>query len=378
MKKRIEKSRNRLDSITGKMKKKFQREENAPEKKGSPSDDGSSDTDSGAVDNFKQRHRGTITSVKRGWDSFTDSKIGVIGLGILIVFILVSVFAPFLAPHDPDWQAPDPDEDAEFGDDPDTLEDLADVEISHPAGPKFGELTGDPYFAPLGTDDQGHDLLTQLLYGSQTTLYIGLAAALLSSLIGIPLGIISGYYADTLVDESIQRFVDVMFALPFLPLVIILIAINGITTTNIIIAIAIKSWLMNAIVLRGETMKIKERDFVESAKISGASRRRILGKYILPNVIPLAFIYLAQDAAFAIITHASLAFLGLADFSDMSWGLMLYQIRITGNVYDSLWWLLPPGLLITLVAAAFYFIGYSLEDVMNPQQTAKARNPDQE
>ncbi len=318
------------------------------------------------VDSFVEERRGFFRSLNKGWTHFTQTRIGVIGLLILIGFILMALFAPYLAPHDPDWTAPEEGDGA--GEDVDSIEDLADVEITHPAGPKFGELTGDEYFAPLGTNDQGQDILTLLLYGSRTALYIGFLAGILSSLVGVPLGVISGYYHDTWIDEAIQRIVDVMFGLPFLPLVIMLIAINGITTTNIIIAIVVKSWLMNAIVLRGETMAIKEREFIQSARISGASRLRLMGKYILPNVLPLAFIYLAQDAAFALLMHANLAFLGLADVTSLSWGLMLYEIRITGNVFNAVWWLIPPGAMITLLAAAFYFVGYSLEDVMNPSR----------
>lgn len=318
------------------------------------------------VESYLDEHQGFVRSVKSGWEAFTKRRMGVIGLVMLVLFVMMAIFAPIIAPHSPDWTAPE-EADAGTGGDIDDLDDLADAEISHPAGPKFGEITDDQYFAPLGTDHQGRDILTLLLYGSRTALYIGLAAGLLSSLVGIPLGLISGYYGDTWIDEAIQRLIDVMWGVPFLPFVIILIAINGITTTNIIIAIVLKSWLMNAIVIRGETLSIKERSFVEAAEISGASKSRIIFRYIMPNVLPLGFIYLAQDAAFAILTHASLAFLGLADLTTISWGLMLYEIRITGNVFDALWWLLPPGLLITMLAAAFYFIGYSLEDVMNPQ-----------
>jgi peptide/nickel transport system permease protein len=100
---------------------------------------------------------------------------------------------------------------------------------------------------------------------------------------------------------------------------------------------------------------------------------RIVFRHILPQVLPLGFVYLAQDAAFAILTQASLAFLGLADSTAISWGIMLQWVQVTGNVYNALWWMIPPGLMITLLAAAFYFVGYSLEDVTNPQANPRTR-----
>ncbi|PSQ15240.1 ABC transporter permease [Halobacteriales archaeon QS_8_69_26] len=340
------------------------------------------DDDMSLFTRIKQRHYGLYQSIRRGVGRFADQRVGVLGLLILIGLIVTALAAPFLAPHSLDWRAPevlDKGGNADLPDDCSTADNPLDCRaqkessgktISHPAPPKFGDFTGDPYFAPLGTDHRGSDVLSRLIYGSQTALYIGLAAGLLSSLVGVPLGLISGYYGDTWIDEFIQRVIDLMFGLPFLPLVIVLVAANGITTTNIIIAIVIKSWLNNAIVIRGETLSLKERSYVEAAKVSGASDTRIVFRHIFPNVLPLAFIYLAQDSAIAVLTQANLAFLGLADFTNVSWGTMLNWIQTTGYVYDAWWWLLPPGLMITALAASFYFVGYSLEDVMNPQTSA--------
>lgn len=307
---------------------------------------------------FVDRHQSTFKSINRGWRRFKRHRLGIIGVIILTSMVFIGIFAPFLAPHSPEWRAPDTVGEGEA----ETLGDLADAEIRHPAGPTFG----DPYFAPLGTDHRGHDVLTHLMYGSRITLYIGFVAALLSSLVGIPLGIISGYYGDSWIDEGIQRFIDIMYALPFLPLMIVIVTIFGVTVTNVILAIVVKAWLINAIVIRGQTLSLKERSYIEAAKVAGASDRRIMLKHILPNVLPLGFIYLAQDAAIAIIAYANLAFLGYAPAEALSWGTMLQWVQVTGNIFDAPWWMLPPGILITLVAASFYFIGYSLEDVTNP------------
>jgi peptide/nickel transport system permease protein len=294
--------------------------------------------------------------------------MGVVGLLLFLGIVSMALLAPVLAPHPLEWQA------ADAGDYQIVDGEIVTEGLIHPAGPMFGsielplvgQVTDDPYFAPLGTTATRHGVLTQLIYGSRIALYVGLAAGLLSSLVGVPLGLVSGFYGNTWIDETIQRVIDVMYGLPFLPLVIVLVAVNGITTTNIIIAIAVKAGLNNALVIRGETLSLKERTYIEAAKVSGASDTRIVFRHILPNVLPLGFVYLAQDAAFAILTQANLAFLGLADSTVVSWGTMLEAVQAQGHVYDAPWWLLPPGIMITLLAASFYFVGYSLEDVMNP------------
>jgi peptide/nickel transport system permease protein len=315
----------------------------------------SNETDSSFLQRHKQRHRGTYRSIKRGWRRFTNHKLGVLGLLILLGIVTMAVFAPVIAPHQPDaWKA-------EGSGSAESLSELSESG-SHPSPPEFQE-----YFAPLGTNHRGQGVFSRLVWGARTALYVGLAAGILSTLVGIPLGLVSGFYGDTWIDELIQRITDIMYGLPFLPLVIVLVTLRGVNTTNIIIAIAIKSWLNNAIVIRGQTLSLKERPYIEAAKVAGASDARVIFRHILPNVLPLGFIYLAQDSAFAIITQASLAFLGLAPSGTLSWGVMLQWVKVTNHVYDAWWWMLPPGLMITLIAASFYFVGYSLEDVTNPQ-----------
>ncbi|WP_137287141.1 ABC transporter permease [Halorussus salinisoli] len=307
------------------------------------------------LDAFRERWEPRIERLKRGWNRYTTHKMGVIGLVILAVFILWALFPWAFTPHTPEWQAYIGYENTRMT--PDQVSSLP-----HP--PAFG----DPFFAPLGTNVNGYGVYTLLVYAAKDALYIGFAAGLLSSLVGVPLGLISGFYGDTWIDELIQRIVDVMYGLPFLPFLVVLVAIRGVNTTNIILGIAITSWLNNCILIRGETLSLKERSYIDSAKVAGASDTRIVFRHILPNVLPLAFVFLAQDAAIAILTQASLAYLGLADFTANSWGLMIENVKAHGYIYNAPWWLLPPGIAITLIAAAFYFIGFSMEDVTNPQK----------
>ncbi|MFB6244247.1 MAG: ABC transporter permease [Halobaculum sp.] len=314
------------------------------------------DSDSG-LDSIKRRWEPRIERFRRGWDRFTEHKVGVLGLIIMIVYAFWAVVPGWFAPHTTEWIA-------YLGEPPHTSRLSAEQVRSLPHPPAFG----DPFFAPLGTNSAGQGILSLTIHSTRTAMYIGLAAGILSSLIGVPLGLISGFYGDTWIDETIQRIVDIMYGLPFLPFLIVLVAIRGITTTNIIIGIAVTSWLNNCITIRGETLSLKERSYVDSAKVAGASDTRIMFRHILPNVLPLSFVFLAQDAAAAILGQASLAYLGLADFTAQSWGIMLQNIQNNGYVFQAPWWLIPPGVALTLTAAAFYFVGFSMEDVTNPQR----------
>jgi peptide/nickel transport system permease protein len=306
------------------------------------------------LESVRNQLRLRIERFRRGWDRYTEHRMGIAGLLILTVYCLWALFPGVFAPHSLDWVA--------YVGETGRLTPEQISTLPHP--PAFG----DPFFAPLGTNGSGQGILTIIIYSARNALYIGFAAGFLSSLVGVPLGLISGYYGDTWIDELIQRVVDVMYGLPFLPFLIVLVAVRGITVTNIIIGIAITSWLNNCIVIRGETLSLKERAYVESAIVSGASDLRVVFRHILPNVLPIAFVFLAQDAAYAIIAQASLAYLGLADFTTNSWGVMLLNVRKSGQIFSAWWWLIPPGLAIAFVAAAFYFIGFSMEDVTNPQR----------
>ncbi len=308
------------------------------------------------LETIKKRWAPRIRRAKRLWSRFTTHKMGVLGVLILLTFILMALFPGAFTRHSLEWQA-------YLGTDNARHTVAQRRTLPHP--PAFG----DPFWAPLGTNQSGQSIWTLLVYSADTALYIGFAAGLLSSLVGVPLGLISGYYGDTWIDELIQRLVDVFYGLPFLPFLIVLVAIRGVSTTNIILGIAITSWLNQCIIIRGETLSLKERSYVDSAKVAGASDARVVFRHILPNVLPLTFVFLAQDAATAILAQASLAYLGLADFTTVSWGMMIQNIQSQGYVFEAWWWLIPPGLAIAAIAAAFYFIGYSMEDVTNPQGT---------
>ena len=226
--------------------------------------------------------------------------------------------------------------------------------------------SGNTYW--LGTDEKGGDLLTQLIYGSRVALEVGVAAAFFAVLIGTLLGLIAGFYGGIL-DTILMRITDIALVLPFLPLVLILAAILGPSILNIIITIAILGWPGIARVIRAQTLSLKERPFVDAARIAGASRARTMLIHIAPNVLPFAFLYMTLNVGGAILTEAAVSFLGLGDPrpSAISWGIMLRTIQSSGNTLSAWWWLLPPGLCITLVSLGFYLVGRAIDDIVNPR-----------
>jgi len=219
----------------------------------------------------------------------------------------------------------------------------------------------------LGADHMGSDLWTQLVYGTRVSLSIGLSAAAISVAVGTAVGIICGYLGG-IVDEFMMRVVDVLLAIPTLPILIILGAILGKSVWNIVLLIAAFAWMGTARLVRSQTLSLRERVFVEAAKASGASDAYVMVVHILPNVLPLVFAGMVLRIPSAILTEASLSFLGLGDPRVATWGRMLHNARGFG-AFTTLawWWLVPPGLAITLLSLAFVFIGNTVNEILNPR-----------
>jgi len=218
----------------------------------------------------------------------------------------------------------------------------------------------------LGTDYEGHDILTWLIYGTRAELLVGVSAALFAVVIGTIVGLVAGFYSG-LVDDILMRATDVVLALPFIVIALLFASIFGPMLVNIIIIIAVLSWAGIARVIRSVTLSIKERSFVDAAIISGASDTRLIFRHIGPNVLPYTFLYMTFTVSGAIITEAILSFLGFGDPSNVTWGIMLSTIESTGHTLDAMWWLLPPGIAITLLSLAFYLIGRGFDTVVNPR-----------
>ena len=218
----------------------------------------------------------------------------------------------------------------------------------------------------LGTDFRGGDILTQLLWGTQVAFIVGVLAAAFAVGLGTFIGLISGYYGKV-VDSLLMRTTDIFLVLPFLPIVLVLAAILRPSIWIIILVLGIVGWPGIARVIRAQTLTLKERPFVDAARVTGASDFRIIFNHIAPNVLPFSFLFMTLGVAGAIVTEAFLSFLGLGDATVISWGGMLSTVLTFGGALTAWWWLLPPGLAITFVSLGFYLLGRGFDEIVNPR-----------
>ncbi len=272
------------------------------------------------------------------WSIYRQNSMGLIGLAILIFFALMAIFGPYLVSIT-------------------TMSIDGVTKTLHP--PTQG------YW--LGTDDLGKDIFAGVIIGSRVSLLVGVAATAISMTIGTLIGIISGFYGKT-VDAFLMRFTDVFLVIPWLPLMLVMAALLGPSLGNIIFVIGITSWAGTARIIRSQTLSIKERPYVERARAIGSSDAHIMFYHILPNVFPLIFANTVLVAAIAILSETTLSFLGMGDPTQVTWGMMLHFAFSMGAVsFGAWWWLLPPGICVVLVVLSFTFIGYALDEVLNPK-----------
>lgn|GEM_PF-984365 len=224
-------------------------------------------------------------------------------------------------------------------------------------------------FGLMGTDHQGRDLFSQLIYGTRISLYLGIAVSVMTVVLGLSVGLAAGYLGG-IADELLMRFNDLMLCLPGLPLLIVLAAVIGTTIENLMIVMVLIGWNGFARVVRSMALSLKERPFVEAAKSVGAGTGYILWRHILPNVMAIVYVSLATSVPGAVTAEASLSWLGFYDPTRMSWGRMLHNISHLGGAAQAIvnpLWVLAPGLSISLLAVAFILLGYALDDILNPR-----------
>ncbi len=220
-------------------------------------------------------------------------------------------------------------------------------------------------FGLLGTDQWGRDVYSQLAHGAKISLFVGLMSAFISVTIGLVVGLFAGFIGG-LVDEVSMRFADMLMVIPGLPLLLVLIAILGQSINNIIIVISLLGWMGFSRTVRSQVLSLKERAFIEAARAAGGSMIHITLKHILPNVMGLVYVSLATNVPGAITAEASLSFLGLGDPTIMSWGQMLHDVVYYAAIKE-LYWVVPPGVCIALLAVSFVMIGFSLDEILNPR-----------
>ena len=278
-----------------------------------------------------------------GWSIFTESLIGKIGLTLLVIFGLMalgSFFPPLIDPMYHPMTGVDP-------------------HISHSTGPSWRHW--------LGTDFIGRDIFCQLLAGARIAFMVGISAAFMSIVLGTVIGMIAGYAGST-VDTLLMRLADMIMVMPTLLVVLMLSALFGqLNIWTIVLLIALFRWPGVSRVIRSQTLSLKQRPFIEAAKVAGASHFRIIFRHIMPNVLPLSLLYMTFRVTSAIIIEAALAFLGFGDPSTVSWGMMLQWVWKTGHMFQAPYWLLPPGICISLLTLSFYMLGRAMEEVVDPR-----------
>ncbi|MEM2589404.1 MAG: ABC transporter permease [Candidatus Bathyarchaeia archaeon] len=224
-------------------------------------------------------------------------------------------------------------------------------------------------FGLLGTDGYRHDVFSQLVLGSRISIAIGISAAALSVLFGLIVGITAGYLGGA-VDEILMRVVDILICLPALPILLVLIAMFGYNVWYVVLIIAIFGWQGLSRVIRSQVLSLREMSFVESAIASGATKKYIMFRHIVPNVLPIALTSLVLSVPGAVILESSLSFLGFGDPFAPTWGRMLQNANDT-NAFSPMnlaWWdILPPGLAITFLCLTFVFIGHAVDEIVNPR-----------
>ena len=274
------------------------------------------------------------------WASFLRNRMSVIGFAMLAFAVAVALFAPILAPYDPNT----------------TVRVTIDNIYSPPSPQNW-----------LGTDDAGKDILTNLIYGTRVSLLVGFFASFISLVIGGMIGLTAGFYGGR-VENILMRLTDILLVIPDLPLLIVLIALLGRGLGVLIFVIGILGWTGTARVVRSQTLSVRERKFVQRAKAIGAGNFYIIRRHIFPLVFPLMVVNAILVISAAILNESTLAFLGLGDPTRLSWGQMLNFAFNRGGMSAGAWWsLVPPGFAIIWVVLGLTLLGNGLERVFNPR-----------
>lgn len=283
--------------------------------------------------------------LKNSWSNFfnffKDDRFAMVGLIIYLFVVIIAIFAPVIAPHDPHEML------------------RYDGEYRTNAEPNSENI--------LGTTNMGRDVFSQLVYGARPAVLVGVSAAFMVVLIGTLVGLVAGYYRGK-VDTFLMRVTDVAFGIPFEPFVIVLVAFLGPSIWNIVLAMGLLLWRDTARVIRSQVLVVRERGFVESARVAGASNFRIIFRHITPNILPLALLYGSLAMGWAILTEAAISFLGFGDPSSVSWGFMLNDAFVSQALSrGSYSWFVPPGICIMLVVMAGFYIGRGSEKILYPR-----------
>ncbi|MBY3131397.1 ABC transporter permease [Rhizobium laguerreae] len=275
------------------------------------------------------------------WRQFTANKLAVVGLLIIVALLFIAAFADVLATHNP------------------VVGDLRNARLLPPGTGGFW----------LGSDDQGRDIYSRLIYGSRLTLLVVVLVAVISAPVGLIVGTVSGY-AGGWVDATLMRITDIFLAFPKLVLALAFVAALGPGIQNAIIAIAITSWPPYARIARAETLTVRRSDYISAVKLMGASPLRIIVRHVMPLCISSLIVRVTLDMAGIILTAAGLGFLGLGAQPPLpEWGAMIASGR--RFILDQWWVAAMPGIAILIVSLGFNLLGDGLRDALDPKESGQ-------
>ncbi|MEO3388424.1 ABC transporter permease [Mesorhizobium sp. CAU 1741] len=272
-----------------------------------------------------------------------NDPFAVAGLVIYAVFALTAIFADRIAPYDPT-----------------EILFTADYDLASDLMPFTEGFV-------LGTTSLGRDIFSQIVMGTRSALLVGITAAFMVALIGSVIGLVSGYFGGW-VDMVLMRLADIAFGIPFLPFVIVLAAFLEPSIWNVVLAMALVLWRDTARVIRSQVLTLRSRGYVDAARVAGSSDIKIILRHIAPNILPMSFLYGSVAIGWAILTEASISFLGFGDPQSISWGYMLQDAFASQALAkQSYHWFIPPGLCIILVVSAGFFITRGYENILFPK-----------
>jgi peptide/nickel transport system permease protein len=278
-------------------------------------------------------------AARRSWTEFRRHRSGLVGVCVLAAFVSLALLAPLIADAD-------------------------GLEASQATGGVLEPPSGEFW---LGTDERGRSILTLLIWGARISLLVGLLATLISMVIGTTMGLASGFF-EGWPARVLFRVTEWFLVIPFIPLAIVLASVLGRSLLNIVIVIGVTGWAGTALLIRSQTLSIKERPYLERAKALGAGRWHQMSRHILPNVMPMVFANTTLTVALAILAETTLSFLGLGDPTRISWGSMLESAFSVGAMTTGAWWyIVPPGVCVVLVVLSFTLVGQALEEIFNPR-----------
>lgn len=324
---------------------------------------------------------------RKGWSSYAESKVGLVGLAVIVIFGIMALIQPILigtlwepSVYDPvvGYEAIVTDKiivpDNEVTD-PDTQVDLFSARLIDPLL-KVGDTLGvaEQPAAPssrhlLGTDSLGRDVLSQLMFSTRAAFMLGIVAAIVAVFIATTVGSVSAFFGG-LVDTLFMRLADLIILVPFLPILIVLSALIDFQLLHLALLIGVLGGFGGtAIILKSQALSVSVKPFIDAARIAGGGRMHLIFRHIIPNVLPLSFLFMMFAVTDAISAEATLSFLGLLNI-DMSWGIMIFVANTQGYLTAGFryWWLLiPSGAAVTLLAGAFFLVGRAMDEVVNPR-----------